>query len=152
MWPASMFAKSRTESEIRRMNCERISIGTIRISATFPNPGNVLRPGQYGRIRAQTAVRPQVLLVPQRAVSELQGSYQVAVVGADNRVEIRPVQMGARIETLWVVTKGLAPGDRIVVEGTQKVKAGVTVDPRPAPAEPPAPLTPGQTAGTPGRK
>lgn len=126
--------------------------GTIQIVGVFPNPEGRLRPGQYARVRASTQTVQGAILVPQRAVSELQGSYQVAVVGPDNKVETRTVQMGDRIGTLWVATKGLAPGDRIVVEGTQKVKAGVTVDPRPVAAVPSAPLTPGQTDASPGRK
>jgi multidrug efflux pump subunit AcrA (membrane-fusion protein) len=77
--------------------------------------------------------------VPQRAVSELQGGYQVAVVGPGNKVEIRPIETADRIGTFWVVTKGLSPGDRIVVEGTQKVRPGAVVEPRPVAAEQPAP-------------
>jgi len=110
--------------------------GTIQVAGVFPNPERLLRPGQYAKVRAVTRILKAAILVPQRAVSELQGSYQVAVVGSDNKVEIRPVQTGDRIGTLWVVTKGLSRGERIVVEGTQKVRPGLVVDPKPVPAEP----------------
>jgi RND family efflux transporter MFP subunit len=110
--------------------------GTMQVAGVFPNPERLLRPGQYAKVRAVTRILKGAILVPQRAVSELQGNYQVAVVGPDNKVEIRPIQTGDRLGTLWVVTKGLSAGDRIVVEGTQKVRAGVVVDPKPVPAEP----------------
>src|SRR5450432_1132714 len=90
------------------------------------------------------------LLVPQRAVSELQGSYQVAVVGADNKVEMRTVQLGDRLGTLWLVTAGLKPGERIVVEGVQKVKAGTLIEPKPVPRRSvpsPSPAGPGVPGG-----
>ncbi|HEY6453059.1 MAG TPA: efflux RND transporter periplasmic adaptor subunit [Steroidobacteraceae bacterium] len=109
--------------------------GTIRIAGAFPNPGNILRPGQYGKVRAVTQTRKGALLVPQRAVSELQGSNQVAVVGADDKVSIRTVQTGPRIGAMWIVNSGLAPGERVIAEGTQKAKDGATVTPVPyAPA------------------
>jgi membrane fusion protein (multidrug efflux system) len=92
-------------------------MGTIRVSATFPNPGNLLRPGQFGRIRAQTAEVDQALLVPQRAVSELQGGYQVRVVGADGAVAVKPVTLGRRVGARWIVTSGLQAGDRVVLDG-----------------------------------
>ena len=105
--------------------------GTIRIAGAFPNPGNILRPGQFGRVRATVAVKQGALLVPQRAVSELQGSYQVAVVGNDNKVAIRPVKVGARVGTLWVIEDGLTAGDKVVAEGIQKVRDGLVVNPVP---------------------
>jgi len=105
--------------------------GTIRIAGAFPNPGNILRPGQYAKVRAVTEVLKGALLVPQRAVSQLQGSAQVAVVGADNKVAIRAVQTGELVDTLWVITSGLAANDRVVAEGVQKVKDGSTVTPAP---------------------
>jgi RND family efflux transporter MFP subunit len=105
--------------------------GTIRIAAAFPNPGNILRPGQFGRVRATIAVKRGALVVPQRAVSELQGSYQVAVVGNDNKVAIRAVKVGARVGTLWVIEDGVAAGDRVVAEGIQKVREGLAVNPVP---------------------
>jgi membrane fusion protein, multidrug efflux system len=113
--------------------------GTLQVAGVFPNPDRLLRPGQYARVRAVTSVRRGAILVPQRAVSELQGGYQVAVVGPGNKVEIRPIETADRIGTFWVVTKGLSPGDRIVVEGTQKVRPGAVVEPRPVAAEQPAP-------------
>jgi membrane fusion protein (multidrug efflux system) len=105
--------------------------GTIRVRAEFPNPGNVLRPGQYARIRAVTEVRKGALLVPQQAVSELQGVYQVGVVGADNNVTIKTVKLGPQIGDEWVVESGLQVGDSVVVEGLQRVKSGMTVAPTP---------------------
>jgi membrane fusion protein (multidrug efflux system) len=104
--------------------------GAIRLAGIFPNPGNVLRPGQYGRVRAVTSTREQALLVPQRAVTELQGNYQVAVVGADNKVEIRAVKVGDRVGTEWIIEDGLKPDENVVVEGTQKVKPGLRVTPK----------------------
>jgi RND family efflux transporter MFP subunit len=112
-----------------------VGTGTLRVAALFPNPGNVLRPGQYGRVRATVGMRKNAALVPQRAVTELQGTYQVAVVGPDNKVAIRPVRMGERFGALWVVEDGVRPGEQVVVEGVQKVRSGVTVNPRPAAPE-----------------
>ena len=105
--------------------------GTIRIAGAFANPGNLLRPGQYAKVRAVTEVLKGALLIPQRAVSQLQGSAQVAVVGADNKISIRAVQTGERVDTMWVITGGLIAGDRVVAEGVQKVKEGSTVTPTP---------------------
>ena len=108
------------------------STGTIRLVAAFPNPGNKLRPGQYGRVRIQTGTRKQALLVPQSAVKEIQGGYQVAVVGADNKASMRPVKAGERFGTFWVIDEGLQPGDQVVVEGLEKVKEATPVVPKPA--------------------
>lgn len=105
--------------------------GSIRLAGIFLNPGNVLRPGQYGRVRAVTSTREQALVVPQRAVTELQGSYQVAVVGADNKVDVRSVKVGERTGAEWIVEDGLKTGELIVVEGTQKVRPGLAVNPQP---------------------
>ncbi|MGC2332790.1 MAG: efflux RND transporter periplasmic adaptor subunit [Candidatus Acidiferrales bacterium] len=105
--------------------------GTIRIAGAFPNPGNILRPGQYGRVRAMTQMRKGALLVPQRAVTELQGSYEVALVGPDNKVAIRTVAVGERADTMWIINRGLNPGERVVAEGTLKVKDGSKVTPVP---------------------
>ncbi len=105
--------------------------GAIRMAGIFPNPGNVLRPGQYGRVRAVTATKSDALLVPQRAVSELQGSYQVAVVGGDNKIEMRTVKVGERSGSLWVIEDGLKAGETVVVEGKQKIKPGAVVNPKP---------------------
>jgi len=105
--------------------------GAIRMAGLFPNPGNALRPGQYARVRAVTSTKNGALLVPQRAVTELQGSYRVAVVGADNKVSIHPVKVGNRVGSLWVIEDGLQPGERVVAEGTQKVKPDAVVNPKP---------------------
>jgi RND family efflux transporter MFP subunit len=101
--------------------------GAIRIAGVFPNPNNLLRPGGYGRVRASAKTQNGALLVPQRAVIELQGSHQVAVVGSDNKVSIRPVTVGERVGKLWIVTQGLKPGEHVVVEGLMKVRDGAAV-------------------------
>jgi len=108
------------------------STGTIRLVAAFPNPGNVLRPGQYGRVRIQTSMEKSALLVPQSAVQELQGGYQVAVVTADKKASIRSVKAGEKVGSMWVINDGLKPGDQVIVEGVGKVKDGMTVVPKPA--------------------
>lgn len=105
--------------------------GTLQVRASFPNPGNVLRPGQYARIRAVTEERKNALLVPQRAVAELQGVYQVGVVGADNKVAIKVVKLGPQIGDVWVVDSGLQPADKVVVDGLQRLRDGITVAPTP---------------------
>jgi membrane fusion protein (multidrug efflux system) len=105
--------------------------GTIKVAILFPNPDNLLRPGQYAKVRALMGMAKNALLVPQRAVGELQGRYQVAVVEADNTVRIRGVTAGERFDNLWVIREGLKPGDRVVAEGTQKVGNGVKVTPKP---------------------
>jgi RND family efflux transporter MFP subunit len=107
------------------------STGAIRIAGLFPNPGNILRPGGYAKVRAVVRVQQGALLVPQRAVSELQGGYQVATVDDNNKVNIRPVTVGDRIGNQWVIAEGLKPGERVVAEGVQKVRPGVQVNPRP---------------------
>jgi RND family efflux transporter MFP subunit len=109
--------------------------GAIRLAGLFPNPGNILRPGGYGKVRAVVRVQQDALLVPQRAVTELQGSYQVAVVGDDDKVSIRPVEAGDRVGNQWVITEGVKRGERIVAEGVQKVRPGMTVKPQPFVAE-----------------
>ncbi len=105
--------------------------GTIRIVGTFPNPGNVLRPGQFGRIRAMTSLNRSALLVPQRAITELQGRYQAAVVGANNHVMITGVEVGDRVGPMWIIRSGLKAGERVVSEGTSKVQDGMAVNPKP---------------------
>src|SRR6186997_2468647 len=105
--------------------------GAIRIAGLFPNPGNILRPGQYGRVRAVTTTKDSALLVPQRAVTQLQGGYQVAVVGRDNKVEIRSIKLGDHSGPMWIVEDGLKPGESVVVEGIQQVRPGVVVNPKP---------------------
>ena len=101
--------------------------GAIRLAGLFPNPDNVLRPGQYGRVRFVSYIRVGALLVPQKAVTELQGMYQVAIVGNDDKVSIRTVQVGERTGPMWIIEKGVAPGERVVVEGVQKVRDGTPV-------------------------
>ena len=103
--------------------------GTIMLEAAFPNPEGIVRPGQYARVRAAADMRKGAILVPQRSVSELQGIYTVAVVKDDDTIDIRMVQPGARIGTLWVIDSGLKAGERVVVEGLQKVRAGIKVNP-----------------------
>jgi len=105
--------------------------GTIRIVAAFPNPGNILRPGQYGRVRVETNLKTGALLLPQSAVAQSQGSYQVAVVGSDHKVSMRTVKPGATVGTMWVIDEGLKPGEQVVVEGLQKLKEGTVVTPKP---------------------
>ena len=104
-----------------------VKTGSIRYYVTFPNPGNVLRPGQFGNVRFVADIKKGAMVVPQEAVNELQGSYQVAVVSDDNKVSIRPVKMGERIGALWEVTDGLKPGEKVVVQGVQKAREGSTV-------------------------
>jgi membrane fusion protein (multidrug efflux system) len=104
-----------------------VKTGSIRYYVTFPNPGNVLRPGQFGNVRFVADMKKGAMVIPQEAVNELQGSYQVAVVGDDNKVSIRPVKMGERIGAMWEVTEGLKPGDKVVVQGLQKAREGSTV-------------------------
>jgi len=110
--------------------------GALRVAALFPNPNAILRPGQFGRVRVKFDLAKSALLVPQRSVSELQGSYQVAVVGPDNKVHIQPVRVGERSGTLWIIQEGLKPGERVVFEGTQKVREGTIVTTTNAPPEP----------------
>jgi membrane fusion protein (multidrug efflux system) len=112
-----------------------VTTGTLKLGAIFPNPGNLLRPGQYGRIRAQMSVLRGALLVPQRAVGDVQGSSMVAVVGPDNKVDIRRVKPSEKAGSLWVIDEGLKPGEKVVAEGIQKVRQGMTVSPKPFVAE-----------------
>jgi membrane fusion protein (multidrug efflux system) len=102
--------------------------GTIRVAGVFPNPSSLLRPGGYGRVRLSVRTATGAMLIPQRAVTELQGSYQVAVVSSDNKVSIRPVTVGDRVGTLWIVTDGLKAGERVIVEGLLKVRDGAVVN------------------------
>ncbi|WP_051670141.1 efflux RND transporter periplasmic adaptor subunit [Bryobacter aggregatus] len=109
--------------------------GTIRMAATFANPGNVMRPGQFGRIRAQTGEQKGALLIPQRAVTELQGKQQVALVGADNKVQIRTIKLGQSVGSRYVVEHGLQVGDRVIVEGLAKAMDGGMVVPKATPVQ-----------------
>jgi RND family efflux transporter MFP subunit len=108
-----------------------VGTGAIRLAALFPNPANILRPGGYGKVRTAVRVQKDALLVPQRAVSELQGGYQVAVVDGENKVSVRTVQVGDRVGGEWIVTEGLKPSERVVAEGVQKVRTGMQVNPKP---------------------
>ena len=101
--------------------------GSIRYEVTFPNPGGILRPGQFGKVRFVADMKKGAMVIPQEAVSELQGNYQVAVVDQDNKVSIRPVKMGERIGQMWEVTDGLKPGEKVVVQGLQKAREGAQV-------------------------
>ena len=111
------------------------STGAIRIAGLFPNSNNVLRPGGYAKVRAVIRTQPGALLVPQRAVSELQGGYQVAVLDAENKVDVRTVTVGDRVDNRWIIASGLNPGDRVVAEGVQRMRTGVHVNPKPFVAE-----------------
>ena len=105
--------------------------GSIQLAALFPNPGNVLRPGQYGKVRGVVRTQKAALLVPQAAVTDLQGSYQVDVVGGDGKIAIRPVKVGDRIGTAWIIQDGLKPGERVVAQGQQTLRPGTTVQAKP---------------------
>lgn len=120
-----------------------VQTGTITMQALFPNPENVLRPGMYAKVRAQTDVQHNALLIPQTAVSSIQGQYEVAVVGADNRVTLREVTPGEKYGSLWVIDNGLKPRERVVADGVMKVREGMEVKPTPATEQtPPASGTP----------
>jgi membrane fusion protein (multidrug efflux system) len=105
--------------------------GAIRIAGLFPNPDNILRPGGYARVRAVIRMQPGALLVPERAIAELQGGYQIAVLGADNKVAIRTVKIGDALGSERIIAEGLNPGERVVAEGIQKLRPGMQVVPRP---------------------
>ncbi len=107
-----------------------VRTGAIQLAGLFPNPTNTLRPGQYGRVRTATRVQTGALLVPQRAVNELQGSYQIAVVEKDDKVNIRTVTVGDRVGNQWLIAEGLHPGERVVTEGLQRVRQGMQVTPK----------------------
>jgi RND family efflux transporter MFP subunit len=104
-----------------------VKTGTIRIAGAFENPGGILRPGMFGRIRAVTGMDNGALLVPQRAVVETQGTYSVVVVGADNKASIRPVKTGQRVGRMWVIREGVKSGEQVIAEGIQKAGEGTTV-------------------------
>jgi membrane fusion protein (multidrug efflux system) len=104
--------------------------GSIQLAALFPNPGNVLRPGQYGKVRAVVRTAKGALLVPQAAVADMQGSYQVSVVGQDNKIAIRSVKVGERVGTRWIIQDGLKPGERVVAQGQQTLRPGTIVQPK----------------------
>lgn len=128
--------------------------GTFKVAGLFPNPDSRLRPGQFAKIRATTDVQKGALLVPQRAVAEVQGKYLVAVVGAGNKVEMRLVKPGERIGSDWIISEGLKPGEKIIVEGTQKVRDGAVVNPKPfdPAAKPAMPAPPASAPAKPASK
>jgi membrane fusion protein (multidrug efflux system) len=105
--------------------------GTLQLAGLFSNPNHLLRPGQFARVRARTQIQKNALLVPQRAVIELQGSYQVATVDSQKKAHLQPVKVGERYGSDWIIQQGLKPGDQVIVEGTQKVKEGAPVQPQP---------------------
>jgi membrane fusion protein (multidrug efflux system) len=113
------------------------STGAIRLAGLFPNPDNLLRPGEYARIRTSTRTTNNALLIPQRAVTEMQGTYQVAVVDSSNKINIRKVKPTDRVGNQWIIDDGLKAGERVVAEGVQKVRQGMIVNPKPygTPAE-----------------
>ena len=113
-----------------------VTTGSIRLVSAFPNPNNILRPGQFGRVRAAAETRKDALIVPQRAVSELQGTYQIAVVGADDKVAIHSVKVGDRVGGNWIISSGVKAGDLVIVEGLQKVRDGSVVKPKQSQSSP----------------
>jgi membrane fusion protein (multidrug efflux system) len=108
-----------------------VRTGTIRVAAIFPNPQNLLRPGMFSRIRAELGIKKAALVIPQQAVTEIQGRYLVAVVSPENKVSIKPVKVGQWFGQLWVIDEGLQAGEKVVAEGTQKVREGMIVSPKP---------------------
>jgi RND family efflux transporter MFP subunit len=136
-----------------------VTTGTINIRGVFPNPGDLLRPGQFAKVRTVVDTKQGALLIPQRAVRDLQGQHEVAVVGASDTVDIRKVKVAERVGSLWIISEGLKPGERVIVEGIDKVRPGEKVKPlpadpepqgqaaKPAPAPPPAAPAPAAPAG-----
>jgi len=108
-----------------------INTGTIQMAALFPNPQLLLRPGGYARVRSKSDTVQGAIVLPQRAVAELQSSYEVAVVGVSNKVHIQPVKVGEQVGSQWIIESGLHPNDRVVAEGTQKAREGIVIDPQP---------------------
>ena len=126
-----------------------VATGTFKVASLFPNPNNLLRPGQFGRIRATMQVVKGAVLVPQRAVTEMQGKFLLAVVGADNKVDVRPVVVGERVGSEWLIAQGLKAGEKVIAEGTQKVRPGMTVQTKPFVPAAPAPGGAGKAASAP---
>jgi membrane fusion protein (multidrug efflux system) len=124
-----------------------VSTGTLKVGALFPNSGNVLRPGGFATVRALMSEQKGAILIPQRAVSDTQGKYLVAVVGSDSKVDIRMVKVGPRIGSDWIISEGLKPGEAVVAEGIQKVRPGATVDPKPFTPDAPEKKDPAPTGG-----
>jgi len=105
--------------------------GTLKVGALFPNPNHMLRPGQFGRLKATLMTKKGAILVPQRAVMEMQGKHLITVITADNKADIRPVTVGERYGSNWIIEQGLKPGEKVIAEGTMKVRPGSPVDPKP---------------------
>jgi membrane fusion protein (multidrug efflux system) len=120
--------QGRVENTVNQVDSKT---GTIEVQATFPNPSHTLLPGQFGRVRMWVADRKDAILVPQRAVQDLQGVQSVLVVGADNKVQARTISTAERVDERWIVTRGLNPKDRVIVEGIQKAMPGSVVNPKP---------------------
>jgi len=118
--------------------------GTILVQALFPNPDGMLRPGLYAKVRAATETIRRALLVPERAVQDIQGTYQIAVVGSDDRIALRTVKVGQQLDGLWVINEGLKPGERVVTQGLQKVRDGIVVSAEPDTSTTTASAAPGQ--------
>jgi membrane fusion protein (multidrug efflux system) len=127
--------KGRIEFVDRQINAQT---GAIRIAATFPNPGNVLRPGEFGRVKASTEIRHRGLLIPEVAVTEFQGLHQVYLAGADGKAHVTTVKLGAQVGTNWLVEDGVAAGDKVIVDNLQKLHEGAPVNPHAAQATDPA--------------
>lgn len=123
-----------------------VKTGTLTVKGFFPNPHNILRPGQYARIRAELGMRPAAIVIPQRAVSELQGSARVVVAGADGKADIRGVELGPRMADLWVVEKGLQPGERVIVSGLQYLRPGTPIAVKAPGAQPAPSVSPSQVS------
>jgi membrane fusion protein (multidrug efflux system) len=120
--------KGRVENTVNQVDAKT---GTLELQASFPNPQHTLLPGQFGKVRLETELRKNVILVPQRAIQQLQNLQTVYTVGPGNKVELRPVVTAERVGESWIVTQGLKPGDRVIVEGTLRVRPGMVVNPSP---------------------
>jgi membrane fusion protein (multidrug efflux system) len=125
-----------------------VRTGAILVKVQFPNPGNVLRPGGFGNISTVVKIQKNAMLVPQRAVNELQGGHLVAIIGTDDKVSIRPIKVGPKVDTMWIVDEGLKAGDRIVAEGVQKVREGMQVRAKPFQPESPVKEEPNTASNT----
>ena len=121
-------SKGRVENSVNQVDPKT---GTLELQANFPNPQHTLLPGQFGKVKLETELRKNVVLVPQRAIQQLQSLQTVYTVGAGNKVELRPVTTAERVGESWIVTDGLKPGDRVIVEGQLRVRPGMVVNPSP---------------------
>ena len=142
-WPTAARIPVRAGFHVANREIDRRT-GTILVQALFPNPDGILRPGLYAKVRAPTETVRGALLVPERAVQEIQGAYQVAVVGSDDKVTLRTVKVGQQVDGLWIIDEGLEPGERVVTQGLQKVKDGIVVSAKPDTSAATTPAAPGQ--------